>query len=168
MVTDSQSNRRYSGRILVLGLGNILLKDEGIGVHVVAELQKRQLPDNVEAIDGGTSGLDILLVQEKPYRLVVIDAMKAGRKPGTIYRTRVKADEMDRLTHIFSKKKHSTVSLHQLGLVDALLVAEKTDCAPDEITIIGVEPGEIDGGLELTESVQQRMPEIINSVLEEI
>jgi hydrogenase maturation protease len=153
---------------LVLGLGNILLKDEGIGVHVVQQLLKRDLPANVEAIDGGTSGLDILLLQEGPYKLVVIDAMKAGRTPGTIYKTHVKADETEQLARIFSKKKHSTLSLHQVGLIDALLVAQKTNCAPDEVTIIGVEPGEIDGGLELTEQVKQKIPEIINTVLEEI
>jgi len=167
-MAEPQRNCEYHGRILVLGLGNILLKDEGVGVHAVQQLQEQDLPGNVEVIDGGTSSLDILLLQEGPYKLVVIDAMRTGKKPGTIYKTRFKADQMDGLTKIFSTKKHSTISLHQVGLIDALLVAQKTDCAPDEVTIIGIEPNEIDGGLELTEPVEQRMPEIINSVLEEI
>jgi hydrogenase maturation protease len=165
LMADSQKN---SGRIVVLGLGNLLLKDEGIGVHVVHALQRRDLPANVELIDGGTSSLDILLLQEGPYKLVVVDAMKAGRKPGTIYKTRFDAQQMHELAHTFSKKKNSTLSLHQVGLVDALLVAQKTECGPDQVTIIGVEPNQIDGGLELTEPVSERMPQIINSVLEEI
>lgn len=84
-MTDSQKN---SGRIVVLGLGNMLLKDEGIGVHVAQWLQEKNLPGNVEVIDGGTSSLDILLLQEGPYKLVVVDAMKTGKKPGTIYKAR--------------------------------------------------------------------------------
>jgi hydrogenase maturation protease len=168
LMTDSQRDCKRQGRIVVLGLGNLLLKDEGIGVHVVHELQRQDLPANVELIDGGTSSLDILLMQECPYKLVVVDAMKAGKKPGTIYKTRFEAQQMHELAHTFSKKKNSTLSLHQIGLVDALLVAQKTECGPDEVTIIGVEPNEIDGGLELTEPVSERMPQIINSVLEEI
>ena len=168
LMTDSQRDCERKGRIVVLGLGNMLLKDEGIGVHVAQQLLRRNLGDNVEVIDGGTSSLDVLLLQEGPYKLVVVDAMKAGRKPGTIYKSRFQADQMDGLRQTFSKKEHSTLSLHQVGLVDALVVAQKTACAPDEVVIIGVEPNEIDGGLELTEPVSERMPEIINSVLEEI
>jgi len=164
-MTDSQEN---SGRIVVLGLGNLLLKDEGIGVHVVHELQRQDLPANVELIDGGTSSLDVLLLQEAPYKLVVVDAMKAGQEPGTVYKSRFKGDRMDELQQAFGMKEHSTLSLHQVGLVDALVVAQKTGCGPDEVVMVGVEPNEIDGGLELTEPVSERMPEIINSVLEEI
>ena len=161
-MTDSQKN---SGRIVVLGLGNLLLKDEGIGVHVVHELQRQDLPANVELIDGGTSSLDILLMQECPYKLVVVDAMKAGKKPGTIYKTRFEAQQMHELAHTFS---HVDCLEQRLRLVDALLVAQKTECGPDEVTIIGVEPNEIDGGIELTEPISEKMPQIINSVLEEI
>ncbi|MHC4658254.1 MAG: HyaD/HybD family hydrogenase maturation endopeptidase [Planctomycetota bacterium] len=168
LATGPEQNSKDAGRVLVLGLGNILLKDEGIGVHVAGRLQKQNLPGNVEVIDGGTASLDILLSQEGPYKLVAIDAMKAGKEPGTIYRTRLKADAIDRLAEIFSEKQQSRTSLHQVGLIDALLVAEKTNCAPEEITIIGVEPDQIDAGLELTEQLEQKIPEIINTVLEEI
>jgi len=168
LATRPQKNHRDSGRILVLGLGNILLKDEGIGVHIVQKLQELSLLDNVEVIDGGTAGLDILLSQEGLGKLVVIDAMRAGKKPGTIYKTRLKSEEKDRLGKIFSREGKSKISLHQIGLGDALAAAEKINCAPGEIIIIGIEPKEIDYGLELTEEVKQRIPEIINTVLEEI
>ncbi|MHC4645814.1 MAG: hydrogenase maturation protease [Planctomycetota bacterium] len=167
-VTGADENGANSRRILVLGLGNLLLRDEGIGVHIAGELQKMELPANVEVIDGGTAGMDILLSQEPNYRLVVIDAMTAGKKPGTIYRIRLKPDEMDRLTDVFSQAEQPKISLHQVGLIDALTVAHKTGCAPDEIVIIGVEPMMMDTGLELTENIKQRIPQIVNTVLEEI
>ena len=163
-------------RVLVLGLGNILLKDEGVGVHIAYQLQKQELPDNVdstgspqvEVIDGGTAGSDILLRQQGVYKLVVIDAMKAGKRAGTIYKARFKAEEKDRLNRLFGENKDSKISSHQVGLIDALAAAEKINCAPREITIIGVEPKQVDYGLELTEEVKQRVPAIINTVLEEI
>ena len=161
-------DRTESERVLVLGLGNILLKDEGIGVHVAGRLQKLDLPLNVEVVDGGTSGLDILLTQEQPYELIVVDAMKAGGKPGTIYKTKFTADETDRLTEVMNEQKQSKISLHEVSLVDALLVAQRVGCAPNEIVIIGIEPKEIDCGLETTAQVEQEIPEIINTVLEEI
>jgi len=157
-----------SRRILVLGLGNILLRDEGIGVHVAGRLQKQDLPDNVEVIDGGTATLDILLSEEGRYKLLVIDALRAGGKPGSIYHARLKAGQKDELPRIFGQPKESKISLHQVGLIEALVAAEKMNRAPEEVVIIGVEPGQVDCGLELTEPVRQSVPQIIEKVLEEI
>jgi hydrogenase maturation protease len=158
-----------NGRVLVLGLGNILLKDEGVGVHIAAELEKQDLlPANVEVIDGGTAGLDILLSQEGLDRLVVLDAVRFGREPGTIYKARLSVGEKDRLTRIFGPDNESKISLHQVGLIDALAAAEKLSCAPREIVIIGIEPKEITHGLELTEQLKRKIPEIVNTVLEEV
>ncbi|MBA7657184.1 hypothetical protein ES703_65115 [subsurface metagenome] len=154
--------------VLVLGLGNILLKDEGVGVHVAHKLQELAIPYNVEVMDGGTACLDVLLLAQGVEKLVVIDAMRAGKKPGTIYKTRLKAEEKNRLTQIFSEAEQPKISLHQVGLLDALSVVEKMNHAPEEIVIIGVEPKEMDCGLELTEPVKQRLVEIVNMVLEEI
>ncbi|UCF00260.1 MAG: HyaD/HybD family hydrogenase maturation endopeptidase [Planctomycetota bacterium] len=161
-----EQKRCNKRRILVLGLGNILLKDEGVGVHVVGQLQKRNLSAKIEVIDGGTAGLDILLSQEGLDKLVVIDALRAGKKPGTIYRTQFSGK--DRLTEVFSREEDFKISLHQIGLLDALAAAGKMNCAPKEIVIIGVEPAEVDYGLELTDEVKKRIPEIVNVVLKEI
>ena len=125
------------------------------------------LPGNVEVIDGGTAGLDMLLSQESLGKLVVVDATRAGKKAGTIYKARLKAGEIDKLTRIFSRDEDLKISSHQFGLIDALAAAEKMNCAPREIVIIGVEPKEINYGLELTEQVRRRIPEIVNTVLEE-
>jgi hydrogenase maturation protease len=155
-----------TGRILVLGLGNILLKDEGVGVHIAQMLQELALPHNVEVVDGGTASLDVLLLAPGIEKLVVIDALRAGKEAGTIYKARLKSEERDKLEQIFSSG--SRISLHQVGLIDALAIAEKMNCAPKEIAIIGIEPKKIDCGLELTDDVKQKIPEIINTVLKEV
>jgi len=161
------SEKSYStGRILVLGLGNILLKDEGVGVHIAQMLQELALSHNVEVVDGGTASLDVLLLAPGIEKLVVIDALRAGKEAGTIYKARLKSEERDKLEQIFSSG--SRISLHQVGLIDALAIAEKMNCAPKEIAIIGIEPKKIDCGLELTDEVKQKIPEIINTVLKEI
>jgi hydrogenase maturation protease len=156
------------GCILVLGLGNILLKDEGVGVHVAKQLQDMALPDNVEVVDGGTAALDMLLSQKDLDKLVVVDATSAGKKAGTIYKARLKAGEIDKLSCIFSQGEDLKISSHQFGLIDALAAAEKMNRSPREIVIIGVEPKEINYGLELTEQVSRRIPEVVKMVLEEI
>lgn len=172
---------RIEHRVLILGIGNILLKDEGFGVHVAHELQKHNLPGNVEVVDGGTAGLDILLSQEGLYKLVVIDAIRDGNEPGTIYKTRLNVwhpqvqlgDGSTAIAKTFgfdaaTQDEQSWISLHQLSLIDALVAAEKMNCLPEEIVVIGVEPAEISLGLELSEPVMQSIPKVIEQVLEEI
>jgi hydrogenase maturation protease len=155
-------------RILVLGLGNILLKDEGVGAHVAQRLQQRSLPGSVEIVDAGTAALDVLLLAEGIERLVIIDAMRAGGKPGTIYVAHIPAGQTSQLAQIFPGQDGSKISLHQAGLLDALAAAKAIGRAPEQIVIVGVEPAEVDCGLELTDEVERRIPEIIDTVLKEI
>jgi len=168
LLESQKRSRQNARRVLIVGVGNILLKDEGIGVHVVGQLQKQDLPGNVEVIDGGTAGLDILLSQNGPYKLVVIDAIKAGKEPGTIYKSRFKPKEKDRFMRVFNRAETSQISLHQVGLLDALKAAEKMQCAPEQVVVIGVEPSEISPGLELTTQVRQSVPQVVKEVLKEI
>ena len=168
LVTERKKNHTDRRRILILGLGNILLKDEGVGVHIVRELLKQNLPSSVEIIDGGTAGLDVLLSAINVDKLVIIDALRAGKKPGNIYKVSFNSGQKDSLTRIFSQEPLSKISLHQIGLLDALSIAEKINIAPEEVVIIGVEPAEISCGLELTEPVMRKVPQIIKKVLEEI
>ena len=155
-----------ASKILVLGLGNILLKDEGIGVHIAQQLQSKLLPYNVEVIDGGTASLDVFLLTQGIDKVVVVDALRAGNKAGTIYRAQLNLEECDKLEQIFSNE--GKISLHQMGLIDALAAVRKMDCAPKEVVIIGVEPESVDLGLELTDRVKRKVPEIIDTVLKEI
>jgi len=149
-----------------MGLGNLLLQDEGIGVHIVRRLKKLDLPENVTVIEAGTATLDTLLIHDKITTLIVIDAARTGHKSGTIYKAAFKAAEINKLAENLSN--NSQLSLHQLGLAQALDIAKKIGRAPEQIRIIVVEPEKIDYSLELTEILKQKIPEIIETVLGEI
>ncbi len=169
-----------ASKILVLGLGNILLRDEGIGVHVAQKMQRIGLPYNVDVIDGGTAGLDVLLLAQDVEKLVVIDALRAGREAGTIYKAQLKLEEYDKLEQIFSR--NTRISLHQMSLIDALAAVREMRITgfqpvvsrprwpwyPKEIVIIGVEPETMDWGLELSDKLKHKLAEIIDTVLKEI
>lgn len=167
MQANVQNNLKVKAkRCLVLGLGNILLSDEGIGVRVVEQLQKLELPEHVELVDGGTASLDVLLLRPNFEKLVVIDALKAGKEAGTIYRAQVKGDSFAELEAAFDSV--DKISLHQIGLVEALNIAKKMNCGPQEVVIIGIEPQSLKCGLELTETIKAKLPEIINAVRKEL
>jgi len=147
-------------KLTILGLGNILLKDEGVGVRVVWELEKKNLPGNIELVDAGTSGLDILSFIENVDKLIIIDAVKTAKTPGTLYRLDFKS--LSELSH--SQK----LSLHQLGILETLQIAKKIGKLPEKIIIIGIEPKEIDWGLELSPEIEKKIPDLIDLVLKEI
>jgi len=143
-------------KVAIVGVGNLLLMDEGVGVHVVQELERRDLPPNVLVIDGGTSP-DALAYAGEVDRLVIVDAVRGGGEPGTVYRlTPDDIEESDR----------EPLSLHQWDLMDSLKLTRYW--AEDiEVVIIGVEPAEMEWGLELSPEVQARLPRIIEVVLQE-
>ena len=144
---------------LVLGVGNILLRDEGVGVRAVEVLGKTDLPDGVEALDGGTLGIDLVDLIAGRERLIVIDTVRAGGPPGTIYRLSV-----DDLLH----PDVPNLSLHQTGLLEALQMAEHLGCAPRDVLIFGIEPRAIHYGLELSEDIAAVVPKVIALVLAEV
>ena len=113
----SREQMRNTRRVLVLGLGNILLKDEGIGVYASRLLSKYPIPDTVQIIDAGTASLDVLLTQTGDYKLIVVDAMRGPGRPGTIYKARFENDQAQGLEDVFGGEK--SISLHQVGLIDA-------------------------------------------------
>jgi len=147
-----------SKKIVILGVGNILLGDEGVGVHVAKEIEKRELPENVEVIDGGTASMDILSSMKDVDKLIIIDALRCGETPGTVYRLHPE----DLLASL-----DSYVSLHQINVLEGLILARKTGNAPKETVIIGIEPEKIDWGLGVTPEIDKKIPDIINIVLEE-
>ena len=145
-------------RFAVVGVGNLLLKDEGIGVHIAHALQQIDIPYNVKIIDGGTS-LDLPDYLKDTDKLIIIDAVKTGGQPGTIYRFH--PYDMD-------IESEGIISLHELGLAQSLRMMRLIGNEPKETVIIGIEPKEIDWGTELSAELQQKIPEIINAVLGEI
>ena len=145
-------------KILILGVGNLILKDEGVGVHAVRELKGRGLPAHVEVIDGGTYLMDLLSVIQEAERIIVIDALRGGGKPGTVYR--VTPDDL-------MAETERTLSLHQVGLLEVLGMVRQLGGEPHAV-IIGVEPKEISWGMELTPEVEAKLPRVIDAVFEEL
>lgn len=145
---------------LILGVGNLLLRDEGVGVHVISALRDRELPDDVELWDGGTASFDLLDTLAGRRQVIIIDAVRTGSEPGTIFRF---------TPEDISASREQVTSLHQVGLLEALTVAEHLlDSAPQEVIILGIEPKEIDWGLELSPEVETAVPKVIELVMEEL
>lgn len=141
---------------LVVGVGNVLLKDEGIGCHVVHALREVDLSD-VEIIDGGTS-LDVLQLSEDADKLIVVDAVKGGGMPGQIYRFHIEDMTLE---------QKPLLSLHDMSLIDSVKLMQLWHNI-DEAVIIGVEPKDIDWGLELSPELQEKIPRIIDAILAEL
>jgi hydrogenase maturation protease len=149
-----------NGNILVLGVGNSLLRDEGIGVHAIDMLRSRyRFSSNVQLLDGGTQGLKLLGPITGADRLIVVDAVKNGGVPGTVYQL-----ELDEARKVSCLKN----SLHELDLVETLSFAELLGNMPETV-ILGMEPEDIDSwDTELSESVRTRMEVLLAEVLSKI
>jgi hydrogenase maturation protease len=140
----------------VLGIGNVLLRDEGVGCHVAHALEEIPLTD-VKIIDVGTYP-DVLQFVENTDKLVIVDAVKGGGLPGQIYRFHLEDITLEQKPFL---------SLHDMDLVDNLILMQLWHNI-SETVIIGVEPREISWGLELSPEIQGKMPQIIDTILSEL
>lgn len=148
-------------KTLVLGLGNILLGDEGVGVRVVERLLERyHFPEEVLVMDGGTLGLDLLPYVEDAARLLVVDAAQARKPPGTLIR--LTGNEIP----IFLDA--SKVSPHQEGLQDLLAVAALKGYLPAEVVFWGVQVGTLGVSLDLSPAVAEQVDVLVEKVLAEL
>jgi hydrogenase maturation protease len=143
---------------LVLGLGNLLLRDEGVGVHVVRALQAADLPAGVELCDGGTLGLGLLDALAERERVIVIDAI-AGWPPGTVVRL-----TGEQLAPTADRK----LSAHELGLYETLATARQLGIAPRAVVILGISPHDLRMGLELSPEVAALVPRLVELVRAEL
>ena len=147
-------------QLTVLGIGNILLKDEGFGVRVVEELLRRyRLPAAVQVLDGGTLGMDLLRFLTGTQQLIVVDAIAGDGPPGTFYR--LAGEEVQ----AYFREK---VSLHELGIKDVLAVLAATGRPVAEVVVLGVQPESLDVGLELTSVVAAVVDKAVAAVVAEL
>lgn len=159
-VTDSKGGESISPtKIVIIGVGNLLLSDEGVGVHVANELMKKELPPYVSVVDGGTDGFRLLNIITEADRLIVIDAVKGGAEPGSIYRFDI--DEVKSCPPGFK------TSVHQIGILEVIDLSGLIGKTP-HTTVIGVEPKSIEMGMELSPEVKSKIPRIIELTFEEI
>lgn len=143
--------------VLVLGVGNLLLRDESVGVHVVNQLEKEfTFPTGVDVIDGGTAGMELLEFIASREHIVIIDAVLTGDKPGTVVNLR--DDEVPALFH-------NKVSPHQLGISDLLGALKLTGESPGNIFLVGIVPETVEPGLEMSQTVEAQIGVIKQQVI---
>lgn len=138
----------------VIGIGNILRKDDGVGVHVIKELEKQLDNSFVELVDGGTSTLDMLNYFLDYEKVVVIDCLRAGYEPGTIYK--IKPEEI-------KDYNKENLSIHDVQILDVVKIANMFGKHP-QVMIFGVEPKEISFDLEISDTIKNKIPEVVNLV----
>jgi hydrogenase maturation protease len=145
--------------ITLLGLGSLLMQDEGAGVHAVRYIQEHYETPGLEIVDGGTAGLDLLDFIENRNRLIVVDAVNFGKEPGYIGVLR-----NEEIPSFFSIK----ASLHHLGLTDVLAAAQLLDISPQEICLIGIQPQTLALGLELTDMIQEKLDVLVERIISQL
>jgi hydrogenase maturation protease len=143
-------------KTVVLGIGNTLLSDEGIGVHVIQALHQRGVEDAVELVDGGTLSFTLAVTIEEADNLVVVDASELKSDPGVV-KTFV-GEDMDR----FLSGKRSSV--HEVGLMDLLTIAQLADRLPANRALVGIQPAVVDWGDYPTDAVAAAIPAACEAV----
>lgn len=138
-------------KVLVLGLGNELLTDDGVGVHVVRMLRKEPPLEGILAADVGTGILHAQHLLEQAAYVIAIDAVRAGDEPGSVYRF-----------DIDQAQSNQPASLHELGIVELMQLIPEPD--RPKVTILGIEPDKIDYGMELSPAVEAAVPGVVRIV----
>lgn len=146
--------------VMILGVGNLLFTDEGFGVRVVEELEKRYaFPENVSIVDGGVLGVSLLGIMSEADQLIVVDVIRNKGLPGDLYRLAGDA---------IPERIRAKNSLHQIDFLEALTLCQVMDKVPDAV-ILGVEPEDINTlSTELTKTTKNRIEAVIQMVLSEL
>ncbi len=147
-------------KVSLIGLGNILLMDEGVGVRAVEALRKKyDFPDDICLLDGGTMGLDLLPYIEGMEKILFIDALDLKKEPGTID---ILEDE-----EIPSFLKPA-LSFHEVGLADLLFASKFMGMKPEKIALIGIQPEKVETGLTLSAALNQNFERLLKTILEKL
>jgi hydrogenase maturation protease len=145
--------------ILVMGVGNIVLSDEGVGVRVIEAMRGLKLPDNVEILDVGTGALDIIDIIANREKVIIIDAVRGGGEPGAVYRF---------TPNDIAIQSPTPISVHQFDIPGTLNMAELAGCMPQQVIIFGIEPKRVEWGLELSPEVAAIIPRVIELIASEL
>lgn len=143
---------------LILGLGNPLQGDDGVGCRVIEALERQTLPEEFEALDGGTPGVGLVNLLEGRQQVIIIDAAEMGEPPGTVRQFPPEA-----LTLTGSSERFS---LHRSGVADALALAHALGMKLPRIVILGVQPLRVDWGENLSAAVQAAVPQVVTAILQ--
>lgn len=143
----------------IIGIGNPLMGDDGIGIAAVSALEKEGVPEGVEIIDGGTGGLTLLTLMEGAKKVILVDAVETGREPGTILR--LAGEDLEPETSA------SSLSLHSSGLPEVLALGRALGTLPPLI-LFGVQPDSVEVRLGLSEPVAAALPSLLALIREEL
>jgi hydrogenase maturation protease len=147
--------------VRILGVGNVLCTDDGLGPYAISALEAHfEFPENVEVIDLGTPGLDFTPYLANTRMAIVLDTVKGEEPAGTL--------RLLRDGEIVAKPPPSRMSPHEPGLREALMATKFSDSSPEEILLIGVVPESTEQGTKLTEAVRSAVPEIMDAVVAEL
>jgi hydrogenase maturation protease len=145
---------------MILGLGNVLRRDEGLGIRALWRLQEEYtLPEDIQPVDGGTLGLELLSYLEEARRVLVLDAALTDGPPGTLLR--LAGDDVPAFLGM-------RTSPHEIGLADLLAVARLRGTAPSEIVVLGMQPEVIELGWELSETVEAQLEALVEAAVGEL
>lgn len=146
--------------VTVLGIGNIILKDEGFGVRVAETLDaKYTFPDNVQVIDGGTLGMELMRFIMGTKRLLILDSINGGQEPGTTFRF----VDKEVIEHFNDK-----LSAHEVGIQDVLAFLAVSGKAIPEVVVIGAQPYDLGAGVGLSPDMEKLLPVIADRAVEEL
>lgn len=157
--SERGSQKASPPRITIIGTGNVLLSDEGIGVYIAKEMMKMDLPPNVEVIEGGTDGFGLLNFIMDTDHLIIIDSLKGDSDPGTIYKFDIR--EAPDTPDMYK------TSVHQIGILEVINLSGLVGPAP-EATVFGIEPKKLTAGMEISPEILAKVPRVIELVQEEI
>jgi hydrogenase maturation protease len=144
-------------RTCLIGLGNILMRDDGVGVHAVNEIERRfRFVPEIDVVDGGTLGLALLPLIAEYTRVLFVDAVEAGLEPGAIV-----VREGEEVPALMG----SQVSAHQAGLADLMYAARLAGVMPSVVCLVGIQPREVAIGLETTTLLKDKREDLIRAVL---
>ncbi|MFN2215355.1 MAG: HyaD/HybD family hydrogenase maturation endopeptidase [Anaerolineales bacterium] len=151
-----ENNDHSEKRKIVLGLGNTLNRDEGLGVYALKDLENRlagsKVDPELEFLDGGVLGLNLLPLVEEASHILVLDAINARKEPGTVIE--MKKEEIPLYTGI-------KMSDHQITFQEVLGLASFRDKLPDNLHLVGIQPDDISIGVEISDTVQASMEEVL-------
>ncbi|APV44434.1 hydrogenase maturation protease [Dehalogenimonas formicexedens] len=158
------TSHQFAGRpvpfpVLILGVGNILLSDEGVGVRVVEELKKRPLPEGVEVVDGATRAMELIDIIRGREKVIIIDALDAEAEPGAVFKFGVE--------QLVETRKMS-VSVHDIGVHEALFLLNLTAELPGDIVFYGIQPGSLELHEGLSGPVEAAAGKVLELVLQDL
>jgi hydrogenase maturation protease len=147
------------GGTVVIGLGNPIMADDGVGIAALERLRAAGAPAGVELVDGGTWGMNLLPVIEAADKLVLMDAIDAGGEPGTLH-----VLERARIPRYLATK----ISPHQVDLCDVLALAELRGTLPEDTVAIGLQPARVEMSCELSDAVRVRVDDLVAAVTDRL